>query len=91
VGDGVELGGFQGLVEGEGREDGGQALGQHGLPRAWRPDEKHVRSRLAVELDEIERRHAEESADQVGIVKWSALFERAAILFAICLRSALNK
>jgi hypothetical protein len=42
AGDGVELGGFQGFVEGEGREDGGQPLGQHGLPRARRPHQEDV-------------------------------------------------
>ena len=33
----VDLGGLQGLRQGEIRQDGGKPLGQHGLPRAWRP------------------------------------------------------
>src|SRR5271157_4212790 len=42
AGDGVNLGGFQRLIEGERGEDGGQALGQHGFARAGRADHENV-------------------------------------------------
>ena len=40
--DGVNLGGFQSLFKGERGEDGGQALGQHGLAGAGRADHENV-------------------------------------------------
>ena len=42
AGDGVNLGGFQSLFEGERRQDGGQALGQHGFAGAGRADHQNV-------------------------------------------------
>ena len=42
AGDGVDLGRLQRFVEGERREDGGQALGQHRLARAGRADHENV-------------------------------------------------
>ena len=37
-----QLGGLQGLLPGQVREDGGQALGQHTLPRPRRAHHQHV-------------------------------------------------
>src|SRR6185437_13834019 len=42
AGDGVNLGGFQRLIESERREDGRQPLGEHGFSRARRPDHQDV-------------------------------------------------
>ncbi len=42
AGDAVDLGGLERLLEGQRRQDAGQALGQHGLARARRPDHEHV-------------------------------------------------
>ena len=42
AGDGVNLGGFQSLLEGQRRQDRGQPLGQHGLARAGRADHENV-------------------------------------------------
>jgi hypothetical protein len=40
--DGVDLGGFQGFLQTQGRKDGGQALGQHGFAGAWRANHDHI-------------------------------------------------
>src|SRR5581483_11831561 len=42
AGDAVDLRGFQRLLERERREDGGDALGEHGFAGARRPDEQNV-------------------------------------------------
>src|ERR1700733_1633111 len=42
AGDGVDLGGLQRFFEAEGREDGGQALGEHGLAGTGRTDHEDV-------------------------------------------------
>ena len=42
AGDGVDLGGFEGFFEAQRREDGGQALGEHGLAGAGRADHEDV-------------------------------------------------
>jgi len=42
AGDGVNLGGLQCLLKSERSQDGGQALGQHGLARAGRADHENV-------------------------------------------------
>ena len=42
AGDGVDLGGLEGFVETQRREDGGQALGEHGLAGAGRADHEDV-------------------------------------------------
>jgi hypothetical protein len=42
AGDGIELGGLQGFVEGEGWQDGGEAAGEHGLARTRRPHQQHI-------------------------------------------------
>jgi len=38
----MDLGGFQGLFEGKGRQNGGQAAGQHGLARTGRTDHQEI-------------------------------------------------
>ena len=40
--DAVNLGGLNRFVKGEGRQDGGNALGQHGFAGAGRPDHQNV-------------------------------------------------
>ena len=42
AGDAVDLGGLNRLLEGEGRENAREALGQHGFTRPWRPDHQDV-------------------------------------------------
>jgi len=42
AGDGVDLGGLEGLFKAQGREDGGQALGEHGFAGAGRADHEDV-------------------------------------------------
>jgi hypothetical protein len=42
----VGFGGFERLFQSERRQDGGQALGQHGFARAGRPDEQDNINRL---------------------------------------------
>ena len=42
AGDAVDFGGFDGLFEGEGRQDAGEALGEHGLAGAGRADHQDV-------------------------------------------------
>ena len=37
--DGIDPGYVKRLVAGHGRKDAGQAAGQHGLARTWRPDQ----------------------------------------------------
>ena len=41
-GHGMYLGGFEAFAQRQGWQDGGQALGQHGLAAAGRTDEQHV-------------------------------------------------
>ena len=38
----VDFGDFQGLFKGKRRQDGGQALGQHGFAAARRPDQQQI-------------------------------------------------
>ena len=42
-GDAVDFGGFDGLLEGERRQDAGETLGEHGLAGAGRADHEDVR------------------------------------------------
>ena len=42
AGDGMDLGGLEGLLKTQRREDGGEAFGEHGFAGARRPDHKDV-------------------------------------------------
>ena len=42
AGDGVDLGGFEGFLEAQRREDRGEALGEHGFAGAGRADHEDV-------------------------------------------------
>jgi hypothetical protein len=46
AGDRVELVGLERFVEGEGRQDGGEAAGEHGLARTRWSHQQHVRNSL---------------------------------------------
>ena len=47
---GMDFGGFHRLLEAHGRQDGGQALGQHAFSRAGRADEQHIMSACGGDL-----------------------------------------